>query len=404
MLCDPERGTVAVLVAVLFGSGLLLGAAALTVDVGSINAERRQLQNGADAASLAAAQLCADGICPSASTPEIIDLANANAADANTNVQRIDPTQPAICGSDPKGVLPGCTVLSPAVTDLSECPPATIPTGAKGWVRVYTKTRMTDGTTILPYYFAQTLTGASTGSTQQTCASTAWGPVGNYGTVVPIAISVCQWELFTKPVPPSTDPVYQTAPDGTKPGYYNSPGTPVWPPSTAEQKVMIQKDDSGCLLANGHASPGGFGWVTDGSGCSLTATAGQWVNVNTGSSVKCDLTNYWHSAVMIPVFDCISGTDPPGGEPDCTNPSKGGTQTNFRIVGYASFYLSGYSFGNCGGVGTATSACEPAHWGSTCTASQACLFGWFTKGTLSDSPIGDGSGKDYGISAIQILN
>jgi len=63
---------------------------------------------------------------------------------------------------------------------------------AKGWVRVYTKTRMTDGTTILPYYFAQTLTGASTGSTQQTCASTAWGPVGNYGTVVPIAISVCQ--------------------------------------------------------------------------------------------------------------------------------------------------------------------------------------------------------------------
>ena len=407
----PEKGAVALIVSVLFGSGVLLGSAALTIDVGNLNAERRQVQNGADAASLAAARLCADKNCPTwtstgttppfTTTPEITDIANANAADANTYVQRLVPTQPAVCGSDPKGVLPACTVTSPDVKDLTECPPAKIPAGAKGWLRVYTKTKLADGSTVLPYYFAQTLTGAFKGGTQQTCASTAWGPVGNYTVVVPITISLCQWEQFTKPVPPSTEPRFQTAPDGTKPGYYDAKA-PQWPPSTEEQTIMIQKDTSGCLLKNGHASPGGFGWVTDGSGtCSLKATSGQWVQVDTGSSPKCNLGSVWQGTILIPVFDCIAATpaDPVAPE-TCKTPAKGGSNTYFRIVGYASFYLSGYSFGNCTG---STLVCEPAHWGSTCTPSQACLFGWFTKGTLLDAPIGDGTGTDYGVSAIQVL-
>ena len=43
---SSDRGAVAVLVAILFGFGVMLGAGALTVDVGNINADRRQLQNG----------------------------------------------------------------------------------------------------------------------------------------------------------------------------------------------------------------------------------------------------------------------------------------------------------------------------------------------------------------------
>lgn len=396
----PEKGVVAVLLSVFFGFGVLLGAAALTVDVGNLNAERRQVQNGADASSLAAARLCADGNCPAATTPELTNLANANAADMNTFVQRLDPTQPAVCGSDPKGALSACTVSSPDVKDLTECPPAAIPAGAKGWLRVYTKTKLADGSTVLPYYFAQTLSGAFQGGTQQTCASTAWGPVGGYGAVVPITISLCQWEQFTTPVAPATEPRYQAAPDGPKPGYYTS-RAPNWPPSSEEKTVRVQKDDSGCLLKNGNASPGGFGWVTDGSRCSLVATAGQWVQVKPGTSPECDLTNFWETPILIPVFDCIAASKADPVAPNtCANPAKGGTNTYFRIVGYASFYLSGYSIGKCNG---STLLCEPAHWGSTCTASQACLFGWFTKGTLLDAPIGDGKGKDLGISSIQVI-
>ena len=44
-----DDGAVTMLVAVLLAGGVLLGMAALTVDVGLIHAERRELQNGADA-------------------------------------------------------------------------------------------------------------------------------------------------------------------------------------------------------------------------------------------------------------------------------------------------------------------------------------------------------------------
>ncbi len=51
---EGERGAVAILVAILLPL-VFIGMAALTVDVGNISAERRQLQNGADAVALSAA-------------------------------------------------------------------------------------------------------------------------------------------------------------------------------------------------------------------------------------------------------------------------------------------------------------------------------------------------------------
>ena len=57
---DKERGAAAVLVA--FSMVVLLGFAALAVDVGAMYAEKTQLQNGADATALAIAGDCAKGI------------------------------------------------------------------------------------------------------------------------------------------------------------------------------------------------------------------------------------------------------------------------------------------------------------------------------------------------------
>lgn len=69
---DGERGAVAIMVAVLMVA--LLGFGALAIDVGRVAAEKAQLQNGADASALAAAQYCAKN--PSTCQSTAVTLAN----------------------------------------------------------------------------------------------------------------------------------------------------------------------------------------------------------------------------------------------------------------------------------------------------------------------------------------
>ena len=97
----PERGAIAMMVTVLLASGVLLGCAALSVDVGNLSAERRQLQNGADAAALSAAQDCAITVCPTATSPSLTVLAGANATDGTSSISRTNPALPAVCGAGP---------------------------------------------------------------------------------------------------------------------------------------------------------------------------------------------------------------------------------------------------------------------------------------------------------------
>ncbi|MDQ0031398.1 Tad domain-containing protein [Arthrobacter bambusae] len=88
---DGERGAIAVLVALLLV--VLLGFAALAVDVGLLYSERAQVQNGSDAAALAIAQKCAantsDPNC-STTSPLASDVANKNAIDGLNNVKSIN--------------------------------------------------------------------------------------------------------------------------------------------------------------------------------------------------------------------------------------------------------------------------------------------------------------------------
>jgi Flp pilus assembly protein TadG len=83
-----ERGAAAVIVALLMV--VLLGCAAISVDVGMLYAERAQLQNGADAGALAIAQDCATNgttACQGRSAAASQDLAtkNSNRNLAGTN-------------------------------------------------------------------------------------------------------------------------------------------------------------------------------------------------------------------------------------------------------------------------------------------------------------------------------
>jgi Flp pilus assembly protein TadG len=85
---NHERGAAAVIVALLMV--VLLGCAAISVDVGMLYAERAQLQNGADAGALAIAQDCAENgtsVCQARSAAVSQDLAtkNSNKSLAGTN-------------------------------------------------------------------------------------------------------------------------------------------------------------------------------------------------------------------------------------------------------------------------------------------------------------------------------
>jgi Flp pilus assembly protein TadG len=88
---DCERGGIAVIVAI--SMVVMLGFAALAIDVAKLYSERAQLQNGSDAAALMLAQKCAkndaDTNCSTIS-PMAADLANKNAIDNLSNVKSID--------------------------------------------------------------------------------------------------------------------------------------------------------------------------------------------------------------------------------------------------------------------------------------------------------------------------
>jgi hypothetical protein len=77
MSTDRDRGAVSVMVALL--TVVLIGFAAISIDVAATWAERQQLQSGADAAALAVAQDCARGSCgDAAGTAQALAVANKN--------------------------------------------------------------------------------------------------------------------------------------------------------------------------------------------------------------------------------------------------------------------------------------------------------------------------------------
>lgn len=146
-----ERGGTAVLVGILLVP--LIGCLAIAVDVGALYAERAQLQNGADAAAIAAARNCAlTGSCAGA-VGIAQTFANANANDAAAAVDGV-----------------------------------TFPTANS--VRVATSTRE-DGTNVMRHPFASIL--GINSSTVHAEATAEWGSPASSALVLPLAISLCEF-------------------------------------------------------------------------------------------------------------------------------------------------------------------------------------------------------------------
>jgi Flp pilus assembly protein TadG len=142
-----EHGAMIILLAAF--CVVMVGMAALVIDIGSLLDEKRQLQNGADAGALAIAQSCAIG--PTCNATLAGPLANSNSKDNDSAaVPSLDP--------------------------------------ANKTVVVRTTTR-TGGTSILPYSFGQILSGVS-GKQVQAEATAQWAFAGR-ATALPLTISPC---------------------------------------------------------------------------------------------------------------------------------------------------------------------------------------------------------------------
>ncbi|MGH9165358.1 MAG: pilus assembly protein TadG-related protein [Acidimicrobiales bacterium] len=337
-----QRGATAVVVALLIVP--LFGFGALVLDVGALYQEKRELQNGADAAAMAVARDCAAGACGSASVTADT-YADANANDGQSNIDQI-------CG-----VGPGLTACA--------APAPTVPAGVNGYVRVTTATRETSsGTNQITYGLARVLT-SQTGQTVKASTVVAWGAPGGKITTQ-LTISKCEFDSFTDPL---------------------GLGIRVFAisPFTGLPKTIFFHNTSSAGTCpagpSGADLPGGFGWL-DSVNCGALINAGNWVNDKTGNSVPsdCHPSQWQNQTILLPIYDATNGLN--------------GSNGSYHIAGFAAFYVVGYRFPS-----------EKFPSNVKCTlldnSSSVCLKGYFTKYLTSADTFG-GAGSDFGVTTVKI--
>lgn len=359
-----DRGAVAVIVSLLLAFGVLLGMAALAVDVGQLYAEREQLQSGADAVAVRVAKDCATGrsTCGKvAGLDTAAGYADANANDSATNVAEI-------CGYVPYRFSQPC---APDAGNLTDCLPAPTPLPAgQPWIQVRTSTLQSNGDTVLPPIFAQAVTG-TTGTTVGACAKVTWTPAGG-GAALALTTSYCDWQAAT-----SNGTVFASAP-------------PDIPDGSLQRVIYLDTSTSVKCLSGpaGHYIPGGFGWLADSGGCQTAITADAWVTSDTGASATADCVTMLANAVAnhptvvyVAVFD---------------DAVLSGSNAQYHILGLAAFVITGYHLPSASAASWLTGT-QP------CTGSDRCVSGYYIRDLI---PVGDVTGVgpvDLGLDTIKTI-
>jgi hypothetical protein len=377
-----DRGAVALIVAMVVGMFVLTGVAALTIDAGSLYAERRVVQNGADAASLALAQACARGdttICsgslndltqPSAAKDTLLTLTNLNSPDGLTDIA-------SVCGSN--APFDSCAHPSPLrLVDCTAMPsafPATV-----NWVEVRTETRSaTANTSVVHKYFGGLADPSYDGVSVKACARAVWGSAGTV--IAPIGISLCDYEAMITTTGYADPPPYADS----------------IPTSVTSHEVALVVNDPGqttdsnnCKRWAGHILPGGFGYLNSSLGCQASVNAGDWVQGKPGASVPAACKSVFDNlpkVVLIPVFDCVS--DSTLVCPTATT----GANTWYRVKGLAAFYVTGANL---------PSYKLPPQNAATACRSGKCLYGWFTQATLLDNGYTFDPDTGFGVNVVKV--
>ena len=330
-----DRGAVAVTVALLLGSGLLLGMAALVVDVGNIYAERGQLQNGADAGAVRIARGCAAD--PAACRwPAVSELRGVAERYADENANDGAAAVATVCGEG--GELPACEPGQGRLTDCVGAPPESV-----SYVEVHTSTLTDKGSTALPPVFAQAVVRGFDGAEVEACSRVAWGPPAK-ATTLALTISACDWMRYTG--------------DGTR---YDE-----------VERVFPVYDETvpqACGVAGASSTNvGGHRWLEAADrDCRVTVSVNEpdGYRANTGDSrpngcnaAALNPLRTSQRPVLVPVFDNVTG--------------RGGG-ARYRVWGFAAFVVTGWHLPGSEVPSNVTGrdSCDGAD--------NTCVYGYFTQ-------------------------
>jgi hypothetical protein len=189
---------------------VLLGASALSVDIGQLMWERRQVQNGADATVTKVAAACAETPTTCATAPSVAlnALAGQNANDGKTDVA-------SICGNSlAKAKSPGLALCGASTGAVIDCPSVPNSLAALPYIEVRTKTRTAQNTTGILSKFSSVVGGSAKLTTVGACSRAVWGP-GSPGAAIifPVLMSYCDWKGQTGYTGIAGSATYPSSPD-----------------------------------------------------------------------------------------------------------------------------------------------------------------------------------------------
>ena len=339
---DHDRGAVLLWFSVM--AVAMVGMGALVVDVGALWSERRQLQNGADAAALSVATECAFSTCTGTSALAV-QYANFNAEDSRSDLE-------LLCG-----VGPG----------LSACPSPPPGTGSTiaNYVHVKTNTKTAGGGDLIDFLLAPVLDSANTGKSVSASATVAWG-VPTSAPVLPLTFPLCWFPQ----------------------GIVQPNGTLMFPPTAI--KFDLQNTGQ-CPPPLG--GPDGFDFTEDLAGdCSIskvTITNGS-ANIPAGPSGTNTACRTVIAGLMgkTAIFPVASGY------------TSAGSSSFYTVKSFAAITICGYALGG----GFIANSCTPS---SLCAGSpsQNRICGVFAPAVIQDGEIGGvvGGPNDFGVRVIKMI-
>lgn len=369
---SDDSGAVAVIVAVL--AVAVFGFAALAIDVGALYQERRQLQNGADAAALSVAQGCAEGACDAA----ILDASDYVTANHET------PTSGP--GAPGRGNL---ETLCGSVTGLDPCTLT-----ADQYPGKYVVARVTSGTAATAEDFTPSLVnvlpGEQAGSPVKARAVARWGGAGGLTARLPVTIRECRYDAIRAAGLPPAPPPQSTWVEGSYP-LNDAARTRQRQESIVTHTARPPSEPTCATLAS--PSPGNFSWLmTDPDTCEATLldTETPEFDNTPGNDVpspcRSELQKLVGTVVGVPIY---------------VAPPDAGAGGTYKVDGFAGFFVTGLELaGASSGVNDVKIPSIIGGGDAPCTRSTLCIRGFFVQASM-EGEISD-TATDRGLTVVQM--
>ena len=390
-----ERGAAAVFVAIIMVP-VALGTAMISVDVGQLLWERREVQNGADATVRAAAAACATtATCnPDRLRARLLASATRTRGTAKNAIDEICASSYLVTNSL-TSLSPCSQPASPALVD---CPTVDPAYAALPFVEVRTSTKTAASANAISSAVASAIAGGDVSTTVRACARAAWGPAAPTSLkVFPVLMSYCDWKNQTGYNGTPGSATYPNGPDANITPYGYGAGNP-WP--SLEQTVYTKNNPTTCPTWNGNSAPGGFYSTASGS-CSSNVVLDDWVQGTTGNSSPCTTLGTDPKAgdiIYMPIFDCkYSGPTTITPSTDCD--TGNGSNTYYHVAGYAAFYITGWYFSS-DSKASIKSGIVP------CSGGDRCMSGWFLKDLIAAGDIvapSPGGPPNFGLNLVKLV-